>query len=105
MEYLILESCDAGKNRRRRYAIQISGTGVTWSIRTRWGRIGASLKEQTEEVSDEKKLRSRVQSILRKRVRHRYHVCEQSGGFPEVPALGLLAEEKVEVGMQLRFFH
>jgi len=105
MEYLILESCDAGKNRRRRYAIQIIGTGATWSIRTRWGRIGASLKEQTEEVSDEKKLRSRVQGILRKRVRHRYHVCEKSGGFPEVPALGLLAEEKVEVGMQLRFFH
>ena len=94
MEYLILESCDAGKNRQRRYAIQISGTGATWSIRTRWGRIGTSLKEQTEEVSDEKKLQSRVQGILRKRVRHRYYVCEQSGGFPEVPALGLLAEEK-----------
>mgnify|MGYP000993747339 FL=1 len=104
MEYLILESCDAGKNRRRRYAIQISGTGATWSIRTRWGRIGACLKEQTEEVSDEKKLRSRVQSILRKRVRHRYQVCEKSGAFPEVPALGMLTEGKMEVGMQMRLF-
>ena len=104
MEYLILESWDTPTNRRRRYAIQISGTGVTWSIRTRWGRIGTSLKEQTEEVSDEKKLRSRVQGILRKRVRHRYYVCEKSGGFPQVPALGLLAEEKREVGMQMRLF-
>ena len=104
MEYLILESCDAGKNRRRRYAIQISGTGATWSIRTRWGRIGASLKEQTEVVGDEQKLRSRIQSILRKRVRHRYHVWEKSKAFPEVPALGMLEEEKMEVGMQMRLF-
>ena len=104
MEYLILESWDAGKNRRRRYAIQISGTGVSWYIRTRWGRIGAALKEQTEEVSDEKQLRKRVQGILRKRVRHRYCICERSRAFPEVPALGMLEEEKMEEGMQLRLF-
>lgn len=104
MEYLILESCDAGKNRRRRYAIQISGTGATWSIRTRWGRIGASLKEQTEEIGDEQQLRRRVQGILRKRIRHQYLVCEQSGAFPQVPALGMLEGEKMEVEMQLRLF-
>lgn len=104
MEFLILESCDAGKNRRRRYAIQISEAGASWSIRTRWGRIGAALKEQTEEIGDEKKLRSRVQGILRKRVRHRYYVCAQSGAFPAVPALEMLEKEKMEAGMQLRLW-
>lgn len=104
MEFLILESYDEGKNRRRRYLIQVSAQDGAWSIQMKWGRIGESLQHKTEQAPDEKKLHSRLQSILRMRLRHGYYLCEQSKAFPEISALGMLGEERIGATRQLSLF-